>query len=52
MDRLMTAEKFTAKLGEELSKRLRSDLPIYMAITVYSLLGLVFLQNNDAMHLS
>lgn len=48
----MTAEKFTTRLGVELFKRLRSDLPVYLAIAVYSLLGLVFLQNNDAMHLS
>jgi hypothetical protein len=48
----MTAEKFAAKFGTELSKRLRTDVPIYLTIVIYSLLGYLFLQDNNALHLA
>ena len=48
----MTVDSFAARIGTELSKRLRSDLPIYLTILIYSLLGYLFLQDNDALHLA
>ena len=48
----MTDDSFSAKIGSELLKRIRSDFPIYLTIVIYSLLGLIFLQQNNALHLA
>jgi hypothetical protein len=52
MERPMTADSFAAKIKSEFSKRIRSDFPIYLAIVIYSLLGFVFMQQNNALHLA
>jgi PAP2 superfamily len=52
MEHRMTADRFSAKIGSELSKRIRSDFPIYLTIVIYALLGFLFLQQNNALYLA
>jgi hypothetical protein len=51
MNRTMTADGFTARFGTEMSKRLRSDMPIYLMTVFHLLNGYLLLQRNNVLHL-
>ena len=48
----MTSGNVASKILAETARWLRTDLSIYLAIIIYTIIGFLFLKENDALHLA